>query len=115
MKEHCALRGISMQDCIAYKTQEAQTLPKDVETALKAGNIRAVTFFSTRTAQIFMSLAERLNLIRTLEHVYALCIADSVLKCPNINTQIWKGVYVSETPDQNGMIALNRHILTAGA
>jgi uroporphyrinogen-III synthase len=103
-------KGITVEERITYTTQEIGVLSDDLQTALKNQNIGAITFFSARTAQIFMNLVEKYDLSRTLEHVFALCLGESVLECPNINNSVWKEVYVSKTPDQNGMITLCKRI-----
>lgn len=115
MKSVLGEHNIPVNEFLAYTTEAETALPLDVQDAFKNASFRAVTFFSKRTAQIFMDLAVKHNLTAHLNHVYALCISESVLKCLTSKNSNWKGVYVSKTPDQNGMISLARTTLNAGA
>tara|TARA_B100001989_G_scaffold252206_1_gene233501 strand:- start:3632 stop:4357 length:726 start_codon:yes stop_codon:yes gene_type:complete len=97
------LPNIKIDEHIVYDAKMAETLPSEIITALKGEKIDIITFFSKRSVQSFLELLDQHNIpLSSLEGIKTLCISDAVLKSLS---GIHKGdVYVSRTPNEDGMI-----------
>ena len=96
--------GYSTQNLVVYKAVKCEALSAEVEAAIKGGGVVAVTFFSKRTVEAFMVCVGRADLGNDLNHIKALCISDSVVKC--VQPEIWQEAYAAEAPDRASMIDL---------
>jgi uroporphyrinogen-III synthase len=101
-----------IRSCISYEAVPAARLPDDLLRALAAGEIGAVTFFSTRTANIFMNLAKQAGVLGDLERIKALCISSGVLEC--VLPVFKDNASAADTPDIEGMLNLVQKFLITG-
>lgn len=86
---------------VLYKAVAAETLPVEITQALRGGGVRAVLFYSARSAAIFMDLVKKSGLSADINGVRALCLAHSVLESiPMLNRA---SIRIASTPDQDGM------------
>jgi uroporphyrinogen-III synthase len=98
--------GHSVQPLIVYEALKTSHFESETREALVSGDIKAVTFFSKRTAETFLELVHKEKLEAALRPIKALCISQSVLEC--VRPAQWLGVYVSASPDRAGMLNLLR-------
>jgi uroporphyrinogen-III synthase len=98
--------GHSVESIVVYEALKTSRFESEVRDALVSGRIKAVTFFSKRTAETFLELVHKEKLEAALRPIKALCISQSVLEC--VRPAQWLGVYVSASPDRAGMLNLLR-------
>lgn len=89
-------------ESIVYEAVPADSLTGETVQAIRNGEVEAVTFFSRRTADIFMRLADKEGLMTCLKSIKALSISDSVVEYASR----FKETYTARTPDMPGMLAL---------
>ena len=104
MAEDLESDGYSVESLVVYEAEKRTVLSEVGSNAIRNSDISAVTFFSKRTAESFMACAEKANLGNDLNHIKALCISDSVVKC--VQPEKWQEAYAAEAPDRAGMITL---------
>ena len=100
-----ALRGHGyrvLRRC-AYAVRPASSLPSGAITALRAGQVAAVMFYSTRTAEAFVAAVPP-ALVPLLAQVEAIAMSDGVAAVLRAGLR-WRGVHVAARPDQEGMLA----------
>lgn len=97
--------GYKYQDVIVYKTEKMSELSAETVERFLNQEIDAVTLFSKRTAETFLSIVQEssLALKNKVRKTKILCISPSVLEC--VRTLSYE-VYVSQTTDRNGMVNL---------
>lgn len=103
-----ALPDFSLTPLIVYSANPSQSLVIALRAALDKNKIHAVSFFSKRSAKIFMETIAKEKLEASLAGIRALCISQSVLEY--VQPEHWWQVYVSDTPDRSGMLALLKMI-----
>jgi uroporphyrinogen-III synthase len=103
-----ALPDFSLTPLIVYSANPAPSLAIALRAALGKNKIHAVSFFSKRSAKIFMETIAKEKLEASLGGIRALCISQSVLEY--VQPEHWRQVYVSDTPDRPGMLALLKMI-----
>ncbi|MBI1301614.1 MAG: hypothetical protein GC137_08150 [Alphaproteobacteria bacterium] len=84
-----------------YEAVEEKSFSKETINLLKNKNVQAVTFFSRRSAEIFVKLINKHNLSQVIKGIKALCISDGVIEYVHTNMNV--NTYVSRTPDSEGM------------
>lgn len=70
--------GITVDTAVAYKAEQAESLPPDIERALKSGKISTVTFFSARTAENFCRILQSRGLADITRLLEAVCLSPRV-------------------------------------
>lgn len=93
--EALGIRGMSLSRVVTYDAVPAESLSDTLVEQLRRGQIDALTFFSQRTAQIFLSLAEKSDVLATLEKIDAFCLSGAVAATAEIAG--WQGIY---SPDK---------------
>jgi uroporphyrinogen-III synthase len=83
-----------------------RTLPQGAAAALRAGQVRAVLFFSAETARAFVGLVHRAGLQETVRTVDACAIGAAAGVA--LQALPWRRIGVAATPDQDAMLALLR-------
>lgn len=104
LDEDLKAEGLLAERLVVYKADFIDELPGGVVQAFEEKRIRGVTFFSKRTLENFLRLAELKGFTESLSSVKALCISQNVLEC--VRPELWAGTYSAETPDRDGMRAL---------
>lgn len=91
-----AVRGMSVSRVVVYDAIAAESLSDTLVEQLRRGQIDALTFFSVRAANIFLSLADKKNIVASLAKIDVFClseaIAESVKQCE------WRRVYSADKP-----------------
>ena len=99
-----ALRGQGyrvLRRCV-YIVRPATCLPPDAVAALQAGQVTAVMFYSTRTAEAFIA-ALTPALASLLVAVEAIAMSDGVAAVLGAGAR-WDGIRVAARPDQDAML-----------
>lgn len=99
-------KGIMVDALIVYDAEAATCLTDFCLAALEAGDVRAVTLFSKRTAENFVQLARDAGVISSLSGIKALCISPAVLE--SVRSVSWGEAYAATRPDRVSMIELIR-------
>ncbi len=101
-------KGVHSDALAVYRSKAVQEFSSEFIDALRNGDIEAVTFFSKRTAQVFVGLIAESDseseICERLCGIKALSISQSVVEC--VRVLRWGVSYVSETPDRAGIMAL---------
>jgi uroporphyrinogen-III synthase len=93
--------GISL-----YRAAPVDHLPATALAALRAGQVRAVLFYSARSAESFCKALLKDVPQADCSGTKALCLASPVVDSLGQYPITWADILVSKTPDQNGMFAL---------
>lgn len=101
-KKELSDHGINVTEEICYEAIPVKILPEAIIDSLKTSEVDIITFFSARSAACFASLLNTNN-IRP-QGTKALCISDSVIE--SLHGYFEGKVYVSRTPDEDGMIEM---------
>jgi uroporphyrinogen-III synthase len=95
--------GFRVRREVIYDAQPVDHLSGAVVADLSAGLIDAATFFSPRTAALFVELAEEENLESALEGVRAICLSPAVAAA--LVPVRFRAIKVAEKPSQDAMLA----------
>jgi uroporphyrinogen-III synthase len=87
-------KGIAAQRVIVYKTQEAKKLSEDTQTALKAGTLDAILFYSPRTAHVFQTLCLSAALESYCETITSVCFSEAIKA--EIQLLPWKNIRIAK-------------------
>lgn len=101
-------KGVACDTLVAYEAVKVKSMSAACKTALENDNITAVTFFSKRTAENFMALAEENRLEHHLRTVKALSISENVLEC--VQPYAWEEAYAAENPGRSAMLELLKDV-----
>ena len=100
--------GIQADALPAYESIQVTAFSDAFLDVLKAGDVKAVTFFSKRTAEAFLQNAELVFSESESESLFsgikALSISDAVVEC--VRVLPWAASYGSKSPDREGMMQL---------
>lgn len=99
-----AAEGIRLERAILYRMEPARQLPEDVRTALDAGELDAVLFFSPRTASVFVCLCEREGLSERCRTLEALCLSPAVAEAAA--SLPWRRLRTAERPNRQSLMDL---------
>jgi len=96
--------GFTVRRRILYEASAAKFLPNEAVTALKTGQLAAVTLFSPRTAAIFVALICAAGLASSCRTVAALCLSKAVAE--EAKALPWQKILVSERSDAQAVLDL---------
>lgn len=91
---------------VVYAALPALELAPSAVTALRAGQVRAVLFFSAETARHFLRLVRGAGLAATLGTVDAISIGRTAAVA--LQAASWRDIRVAARPNQDEMLALLR-------
>ncbi len=91
-------RGIAL-----YRAETADKLPPAVAASLRAGEYRAVLFFSPRTAATFVRLATESGAAQAVSGAQAFCLSANVAE--RIAMLPWRGICVAAEPSEAALLA----------
>lgn len=89
-----SMRGMSLSRVVVYDAIAAESLSDTLVEQLRRGQIDAISFFSSRTAQIFLSLAEKSGVITTLERLDTFCLSESITEITSKCN--WQRIYSAD-------------------
>ena len=94
--------GENVDRLIVYEAHPAEQITTACKDALKKGEISLITFYSTRTAKIFVRLIQNEKLEQTLESIRVLSISHNVLR--SVRILPWADMYTASAPNGTAMI-----------
>ena len=109
MKGALEQHGHTIEGIITYDAVAATQFSDNFLTVLQNKEIAAITFFSKRTAEIFVRLARDSDILDNLKGIRALCIAPRVVE--SLYPVFGKNIDVADSPDSCGMLQLCRSFL----
>lgn len=89
--------NIKCDSLICYKAQQTQNITQNVLTLITQNKIKAIAFYSRRSAANFDRLVRVHNIAKHLKTIKALCLSDNVLEC--VQALDWAQIYVSPQAD----------------
>ena len=96
--------GFQCEREVFYKANRALSLSEQTCAALSQGQIDGVLFYSPRTADIFITLAEGAGVDEFLQKVTVYCLSTAVA---DITSRVgWHKTEICRSPDQESMIRL---------
>lgn len=104
LKSELASHGYLVDEVITYEALAAEHFSKNVLGLFNASDVKSVTFFSRRTADVFVQLSKEYEVMPHLKEIKVLCISDGVLDFTY--TKYFKDVRVAKKPDAHGMMKL---------
>ncbi len=94
--------GLGAERLRVYEAVAATDLPSHIQDIIKAGKIDLALFFSPRSAEIFVSLAEDSGLGDALSGLTALCLSDAVMEAARPGG--WRNMAVAGALNEAAMI-----------
>lgn len=91
-----------------YKAQTINVLGDDCLQHLDDGCVRAVLFFSARTASHFIDLLDQYGRRDKFSTIKALCLGERVVE--SVRSVAWQDVQCAHTPDREGMRRLLKEL-----
>ncbi len=104
MKSALENHGHEVDEIVSYDAVANHDLSSDFLTVLKNNEISAITFFSKRTAEIFIKSVYKYKIIDDLKDIKVLCISNSVLEC--LDSVFKNNIEISSSPDVFGMVEI---------
>ncbi|MAJ62878.1 MAG: hypothetical protein CL558_06300 [Alphaproteobacteria bacterium] len=104
--------GYQTESTVIYNARTADSVETAAMNAMYAGEIGYVMFFSTRTAQAFVTLAKSQGFAAAAPQMTAICMSDQVAEAARIGVA-WRSVRVAHEPNENAMIETLRDAVSA--
>lgn len=101
--------GIPTQKIITYRARAAAMLPVETLKNLLDQRIWGVTFFSKRSAQVFVKLVAEADAKPALKHVNAFAFSPAIANAVDAND--WRAVHASQHSSQKALISLITELL----
>ncbi|MEK7246436.1 MAG: uroporphyrinogen-III synthase, partial [Pseudomonadota bacterium] len=87
---------------VLYQAREASRLSETTRAALEAGALDGVLFFSPRTAQTFVALANQAGATAAFARLAAFCLSPAVAAAAR--AAAWGRIVVAERPEQDSLL-----------
>lgn len=87
-----------------YEMKAVEQLPEAFLQNIQAGKVSIITFYSARTARVFLECIDVAVIAERLAQIKLLCISASVLEC--VQHLNWAGTFVPDRPNGSAMRAL---------
>lgn len=97
------VQGMEVRRVVAYEAVAVQELSDTLLEQIRRGQVDTVTFFSSRTAQIFLNLANKNNIFRELEKIDAFCLSAAIAS--EISGIKWHKIYIADKPTLASMLS----------
>ncbi len=94
--------GYTVCRTVLYESILATEIPAETTNAMKEGSVRAILFFSPRTADSFVRLVLEAGLEDTCTTVDAVCLSEAV--ADSASRLDWANMVVSEQPTQPSLL-----------
>lgn len=94
-------QGVQVHTAIVYQAVAESALGSDVVSALAAGNVTGVTFFSPRSAEIACKLIQATNLADAARSIDAFCFSLNVAAAAG--KLAWKNIHACHAPTRHAM------------
>lgn len=97
-------RGYAYRRAVLYEARAATHLSPGTVRAMRDDALDGVLFFSPRTAEIFVTLARKVRVVRSCGQLTAFCLSAAVAE--RASDLIWREIAVASTPEQDALLAL---------
>ncbi|WP_316976043.1 uroporphyrinogen-III synthase [Shumkonia mesophila] len=104
LKRRVEAGGLSYRRAVLYASRPAERLSAEAATALKAGEVDGVLFFSPRTAETFVTLIREARLVKACRKLAAFCLSEAVAE--RARGVAWRRVLVASRPDLDSLLGL---------
>ncbi len=85
--------GMQVERCVLYDAVAAEGLSDTLVEQLRRGQINAITFLSSRTAQIFCSLINKAGVKEACEPIHAFALSEAVVD--PLRPMPWKNLHIA--------------------
>ena len=103
LSEELSVRGMEVERIAAYEAIASEALSDTLVEQIRRGQIGSLTFFSVRTADIFLKLAEKSDILDSIKKMEAFCLSEAIDKKKKKGT--WKAIYCSRKPTLASMVS----------
>lgn len=97
-------KGFKVLRRVAYQAVPVTTLPEPAATALRHGDLTAITFFSGETARHFVRLVQAAGLPESIRNVEAVSISERAAVA--LRGLPWRRIRIAAKPNQDSMLVL---------
>ncbi len=104
LKAHLDSSGYYVDEVVTYQACAARDFSESFLSNVEACPSDIITFFSARTAQIFMKLSQEKLFLKSMNNIKVLCISEAVLEC--VHSKFFKDVRVAQKPTARAMMDL---------
>ena len=99
-----ALYDYNLQSLIIYEAKAASSLSQALIDIIKKNQLSSILFFSKRTAQIFLELSKKYNIIEFMSNIKALALSINIAQL--LESVQWRQILISECYTEDAMIKL---------
>ena len=96
--------GFQVVDIVMYEAIAVEEFSPEVQYELRGQRIDGVILFSPRTAQLFVQLTEKGNLVQYVQEINCFCMSEAVAE--NLSKLGGGNVHVPNMPTLNNLLAL---------
>lgn len=95
--------GFTVRRTVLYRAETVTDLPEAARAALAGGALGAALFFSPRTAQTFVTLAEQAGVGAACRAVSAICLSGAIADA--VGRLDWAEIRIAARPDVDSLLA----------
>lgn len=103
LSEALSVRAMNVERIVAYEAIAAESLSDTIIEQIKRGQIDGFTFFSSRSAQIFLSLAGKAGITNFLEKTDAFALSEGIVD--TLSEVKWQGIYSADKATLASMVS----------
>lgn len=103
LTEALSTRAMNTKRIITYEAIASPTLSETIIEQIKHGHIHGFTFFSSRAAQIFLTLSQKAGISYYLEKTDAFCLSKGIVD--TLTNIKWQGIHTSKKATLASMIS----------
>ena len=103
LSEALSVRAMNVGRIVTYEAMAAESLSDTIIEQIKRGQIDGFTFFSSRSAQIFLSLAAKAGIEKFLEKTDAFTLSEGI--CDTLKEIKWQGIYSADKATLASMVS----------
>ncbi len=103
LSEALSVRAMNVERVVAYEAIAAESLSDTIIEQIKRGQIDALTFFSNRTAKIFVALAGKAGIENFLEETDAFALSQAI--ADTLKEIKWQGIYSADKATLASMVS----------
>lgn len=104
ISEALSVRAMNVERVVVYEATPSEALSDTLVEQVKRGQIDTFTFFSARTAKIFLSLAEKSGVMDSLKKMDAFCLSEAIAEV--LSDSGWNKIYSSDKATLASMVSL---------
>jgi len=97
------VRGMEVNRIAVYEAIASEALSDTMVEQLKRGHIGSFTFFSTRSADIFLKQEKKSGILDSLKNIDAFCLSETI--AISLGNGGWKAIYHSRKPTLASIVA----------